>query len=133
MPAAASSGACPFFTKANAKISTHEIAKNSVVVSTSRLLTSIAKSLRSTSHAVRRNTSGGSDQGPVARAQPARRRLVGEQPAAADQHHAVDEAVRQIEIVCREHDDGAAGRQRTEPIGDDADGAVVEAGERFVE
>src|SRR5256885_9682586 len=133
MPAAASSGAWPFFTSANAKISTHAIAKNSVVVSTSRLFTSIATSFRSTSHAVRRNTSGRSDQRAVARAQSGGGGLVGDQLAGADQRDPRHQAVGEIEIVRGEDDDCAGGGERAQPIRDDADGAVVEAGERLVE
>jgi hypothetical protein len=58
MPAAASSTAFPSLTKANAKTSTQATAKNSVVVNTSQLRASIAKSFRSTSHAVRMNING---------------------------------------------------------------------------
>ena len=134
IPAAASSGAWPFFTNANAKISTHEIAKKSVVVRISRLFTSIAKSLRSTSQrGAQEHVRRAPDQRAIARPEAGRRRLVGEHAAAADQHDAVDQAVGKIQIVCRQHDDGAARGQRTQAVGDDADGAIVEPGERFVE
>src|ERR1700741_5024988 len=114
-------------------MSTHEIAKNSVVVTTSRLFTSIAKSLRSTSHAVRTNISGGPDERAVAGAQPRRRRLVGHQAAAAHERDARDAAVCELGIVRRGDDDRAARGARPEPVGDDAGGAIVEAGERLVE
>src|SRR4051812_48296931 len=133
MPAAASSTARPSLTKAKAKISTHDTAKNSVVVSTSQLFASIATSLRSTSQAVRRNMSVGSDQRAVARAQAARRWLVGEETAVADQRDPGDQAVGEIEVVRGQKDDGAAGGEGAQPIGDQTDGAIVEAGERLVE
>src|SRR3954454_10071192 len=133
IPAAASSTARPSLTKAKAKISTHDTAKNRVVVSTSQLFASIATSLRSTSQAVRRNMSVGSDQRAVARAQAARRWLVGEQTAVADQRDPGDQAVGEIEVVRGQKDDGAAGGEGAQPIGDQTDGAIVEAGERLVE
>jgi hypothetical protein len=55
MPAAAPSNATPCFTNANEKISTHDTAKNSVVVRISPLFTSMAKSFFSTSSATLRN------------------------------------------------------------------------------
>src|SRR5258708_21779836 len=99
MPAAASSAACPSFTNANAKTSTQEAAKNRVVVSTSQLLASIARSFRSTSHAVRRNISGRSEDGAVPRPQAGRRRFVGQEPSIPDERNARDEPVGQIQIV----------------------------------
>src|SRR5580765_4802576 len=111
MPAAASSTGRPSFTKAKAKISTQATAKNSVVVTTSQLFASIATSFRSTSHAVRKNISAGSDDGAIARAQAGRGRLVGEQAAIAHQRDAGHEAVGQIQIVGRDHHDRAVSGQ----------------------
>src|SRR3954453_13004112 len=133
MPAAASSTAFPSLTKANAKISTHETAKNRVVVNSSQLFASMATSLRSTSQAVRRNMSARPDQRAISRAQAGGGRLVGDQTAAADQRHPRNETVGDIEIVRRQNHDGAGGRQLTEAIGNDSDRPIVEAGERLVE
>ena len=51
----------------------------------------------------------------------------------ADHRHAGDEAFGQIQVVRGEHDDRAVRGELAEAIRDEADGAVVEAGERFVE
>src|SRR3954447_25639379 len=132
MPAAASSTARPSLTKAKAKISTHDTAKNSVVVSTSQLFASMATSLRRTSHAVRKNMSARPDQRAVARAQPGRRRLVAEQPAAADQRHARDQGVGHVQVVRRQDDDRAGRGEAAQAVRDDADRAIVETRERLV-
>src|SRR5471030_3080831 len=132
MPAAASSTGRPSFTNANAKISTHATAKNNVVVSTSQLFASIATSFRSTSHAVRKNMSVRPYQRSIPRAQPGRCGLVGYEAAVANQCHARHEAVSQIEIVRGEHHDRAVRRQHAKAIGDQADRAIVETGERLV-
>src|SRR2546423_12676691 len=79
---AASGGASPCFTNANAKTRTHETAKSSVIVRISRLFTSIAKSLRKTSNATLRNTLAPYDFA-VAGAQTDRGGLVREAPAGA--------------------------------------------------
>src|SRR5712691_13487497 len=112
MPDAASSTARPSFTNANAKTSTHDAAKNSVVVRISQLLASIAKSFRSTSQAVLRNVilcsraanaSCGADERAVARPETRRGRFIGQQTAVANQRHARHEPVGQIEVVRGEH------------------------------
>ena len=103
----------PSLTNANAKISTHDTAKNSVVVRTSQLFASIATSFRSTSSAVRKNISARPDRARgSARAGPATAGSSDEQPAVAHQRDARHQAVGEIEIVRREHDDRAAGGQR---------------------
>src|SRR4051812_37668289 len=104
MPDAASSTARPSLTNANANTRTHDTAKNSVVVSTSQLRASIAKSFRRTSQAVRKKSmSGRSDQRAVARAQIRCGRFVGHQSPVAHQRDARDQPVGEIEIVGREH------------------------------
>src|SRR6185503_370105 len=126
MPAAASSTARPSRTNANANTSTQAVAKNSVVVSTSQLRASMAKSFRSTSQAVRRNMSGRSDERAVARAQARARRFVGDQPAVAHQRNARDEAVGQIQVMRGEHDDGAGGGELTQAIRHQPHGTIVQ-------
>ena len=69
----------------------------------------------------------------VPRAKARAGRFVRDQAAVADDGHARDEAVGEIEIVRREDDDGAGRREAAQPVGHDRDGAIVEPGERLVE
>src|SRR5439155_1215871 len=73
------------------------------------------------------------DGAAVARAQPRRGGLVGEQTAAAHERDARNETVGEIQIVRRQYDDRTCCRQLTQPIGNDRHGAIVEACERFVQ
>ena len=107
MPTAASLTARPSLTSANANTSTHDTEKNSVVVRISRPFTSMAKSFRNTSSAVRRNTSAASDDAAIAGAKAGGDRFVGEQAAVADDRDARHETLGEIEIVGREDDDAA--------------------------
>ena len=59
--------------------------------------------------------------------------LVRQQPPLADERDARHETVRQIEVMRGDDHDRPRGRQLAQPIRDDADGVIVEAGERFVE
>src|SRR5262245_33701940 len=106
MPTAASATTSPSRTSANANTSTHETAKNKVVNRISKLLNSIATSLRSTSSAIRVNilsphqiavSSANAGLGPRVRFD----------ASAADEHDTGDEAVSEIEIVHGHEDDGA--------------------------
>src|SRR2546428_4592282 len=139
MPAAASSSGLPSLTNANAKISTHDSAKNSVVYRISRLLTSIAKSFRSTRSATLRNTaspwapSRTPDERPIPRAEPRGRRLVGNHPAIANERDAGHETVGQVEIVRSEQHDGAVRCEMLQPSRHDADRPVVQTGEWLIE
>src|SRR5262245_12070618 len=109
MPAAASVTTSPSRTSANANTNTQDTAKKSVVATSSRLLTSIATSLRSTSSATRLNTSGLPHEIAIARAQPGAGGLVAHQPPAADYGDARHDAVGQIQIVRRDDDDSSIG------------------------
>ncbi len=82
---------------------------------------------------MRQNTSGGSDQGPIPRAEAGRRRLVAYDAAALDDRDPGHEAVGEIQIVRRQNDDRAVGGERLEPRAHHADGCVVETGKRLVE
>ena len=73
------------------------------------------------------------DEGAIAGTQTGGRGLVGQQPPVTNQRDAGNETIGEIQIVGREHHDGAARREDAQPIGDEADGPVVEAGERLVE
>src|SRR6185436_16161328 len=126
-------------TSANEKISTHEMAKNTVVKTISRLFTSTETSFLSTRSAVRRNIWARTlslrvtDQSPVLAAQTRRGRLVADQLAIADHGNARHQPLRQIEVVRRDHDDRPGCSQSLHPIDGGVDRPVVEPGEGLVE
>src|ERR1043166_1582316 len=108
MPAAAlSTGTPSSLTNANEKIITHATAKKSVVYAISRLLASIARSLRSTSSATFRNP--GATSVPyhraISRAKPRGSDLIGHELACADDCDTRVETIGEIVIVRGEHDE----------------------------
>ena len=129
MPAAASGGACPSFTNANEKTSTHDDREEQrrrqdlAALHLDRDVLPQHEERGPQEHASRSVAADAAPRyaRPIALTQPARRRLVGEQPAVAHDRHARDQAVGQIEIVRREDDDGAVGGELPQPVGDDAD------------
>ena len=92
----------------------------------------MAKSFFSTRNAVRRNIRP-APQRSVLLARPALGRCRPTESAAAYDRHPSDEAVGEIEIVRRQHDDGAVGGEPPEAVGHEPHRAVVEARERLVE
>ena len=101
----------PSLTKANAKTSTHDTAKNSVVVRISQLFDLDRDVLaQHEPRGAEEHVSCAPDERAVARAQARARRLRRTtQAAVAHQRDARDQAVGEIEIVRREQDDRAAG------------------------
>src|SRR5262245_3263999 len=133
MPAAASSSGSPCFTNAIEKIRTHDSANSSVVYRISRLLSSIATSLRRTRSAVRTNTSRAPDDGAIPGAEAGCRRFIGDQASALDHRRARHQTVGDVEVMRRQDDDRASLRDLAKAIRDQADRAIVEAGEGLVE
>src|SRR5581483_6027428 len=133
MPAEASATTAPSRTSANANTSTHDTAKNNVVATISRLLTSIVTSLRSTSSATRRNMSAAPHEIAIARAQSRSCGFVGHDASAAHERDARHQAVGDVEVVRRDEHDAPLRGESAQAIDSHADRFVVEAGEGLVE
>src|SRR6476619_2320459 len=101
MPAAPSSGAFPSFTSANAKKSTHEMAKNNVVYAISRLRTSTVRPFLRTSQAVR--ITGLPHDGPVGRAQRIGTGDGFRDSAVPQEQRAVEQTFGKIQVVRCKH------------------------------
>ena len=124
----------PSFTNANAKTSTHDTAKNSVVSAISRLLTSIATSFRSTSQrGAEEHVSALRPARGTARAGPARAgSSASSRPSRTSATRVTRPSARSRSCVASTTiaPPAASARSRSR---DDADRAIVEAGERLVE
>src|SRR6185436_15560472 len=101
MPADASATIAPSRTSAKANTSTHDTAKKSVVDTISRLLSSIATSFLSTSSATLRNISAPPQKLAISQSKSGIRNFVTHEASGAQQQHAVDESVCEVEIVRR--------------------------------